>query len=307
MSFSKSVKQELARLKLRTKSERRAQLAGMVHTAGSLRIGSAPGVVFTSEQHEVGKQFAALASSLYDVRSTIMLRKNTRARQTIVTLTGGGAEALLTDAGLFRRTDAGVELTNTVPVALLAGETEKRAFLRGAFLGAGSVSDPKRAYHMEIVCGNEELAEGICALLLEFECAAKSVSRKDKYVVYLKEGDRIAAFLALTGASKATLDFEEARVERELRNYINRTSNCETANIGKTVVAASEQIMAIRRLFSNPAAFRRMSPALREAAEARLNHPDASLSELSELLGIGRSGVNHRLQKLMQLDREMNG
>ncbi len=307
MSFSSGVKQELAHIRLRSEKVRRAQLFGLTHAAGALRLGHLFGVEYVTETHEVGRQIAALASSLYDVQAELTLRDTDRRRLTltVVTLTGPGCEPLLHDAGLFLRTEAGVELTQDLPEALLNAEDTRRAFLRGAFLGAGSCSDPKRAYHLEIVCRSEPFALRLCGLVQALCCEAKTVRRKDRTVVYLKEGDRIASFLALLGASVATLAFEDVRAEKELRNYINRTSNCETANIGKTIYAAGDQVDAIQKILLYRD-FARLSPALRETAELRLNNPEASLQELADMAGIGKSGMNHRLQRLLRIAQELN-
>ncbi len=301
MSFSRGVKQELARIRLRSEALKRAQLYGLTHAAGTLKLGRALGVEYVSETHEVGRHIAALATSLYEVDATISLRDTERRLTlTVVTLTGEGCEALLADAGLFRRTEAGVDLIQELPLTVLKTEDLQKSFLRGAFMGAGSCSNPKRAYHLEIVCRNEELAQALCGLLLDLGLEAKTVRRKERTVVYLKEGDRIASFLALLGASTATLSFEDTRAEKELRNYINRMSNCETANIGKTVNAAGEQLEAIERILRHKS-HKRLTPALRETAELRLHNPDASLQELADLAGIGKSGMNHRLQRLLQI------
>jgi len=305
MSFSRSVKQELSRIRLRTAGARRAQLFGLTHAAGALRLGRTFGVEYVTETYEVARQIAALATSLYDVTAELSLRETERRLTlTVVSLTGGDCERLLTDAGLFARTEQGPELTQNIPDAALKSEDAQRAFLRGAFMGAGSCTDPKRAYHLEIVCRGEGFASALCGMLLTLSLEAKTVRRKEKTVVYLKEGDRIAAFLTLIGASAATLAFEDARAEKELRNYINRTSNCETANIGKTVNAAGEQLEAIEAILKHRNI--RLTPTLRQAAELRLNHPDASLQELAELAGIGKSGMNHRLERLKRIARELS-
>ncbi len=306
MSFSRGVKQELARIRLRGSRLKHAELLGLIHAAGSLRLGRMLGVEFTSETHEVSRLFASLASSLYDVQAEISLRttEHRRIAFTDVTLTGPGAELLLAEAGLFKRTDDGAELLQEIPETCLVTEEERRAFIRGAFLGAGSCSNPKRTYHLEIVCRGESFASALCTYTGELCCPLKTVRRKDRTVVYLKEGDRIAAFLALLGASSATLSFEDIRAEKELRNYINRTSNCETANIGKTVYAAGEQIDAIQAILRHRD-YERLSPALRETAELRLNNPEASLQELAELAGIGKSGMNHRLQRLLRIAEQL--
>ena len=307
MSFSRGVKQELARIRLRGDKIRRAELFGLTHAAGSLRLGKVFGVEFVTETYEVGKLFASLAASLYNVQAQIALRETMSRRTafTDVTLTGPECERLLMDAGLFLRTSDGVELIQEVPEAYLTTEEERRAFLRGAFLGAGSCSNPKRTYHLEIVCRSEAFAHALCQFTGELCCELKTVRRKDRIVVYLKEGDRIAGFLALLGASVSTLAFEDARAEKELRNYINRTSNCETANIGKTVYAAGEQLEAIEAILRHRD-YEKLSPALRETAELRLNNPDASLQELADMAGIGKSGINHRLQRLLRIAEHLN-
>lgn len=305
MSFSRSVKQELARIRLRTAGVRRAQLYGLTHAAGALRLGRSFGVEYVTETYEVARQIAALSTGLYDVTAEVSLRETERRLTLIVVnLAGAGCEKLLVDAGLFLRTENGPEFAQNLPEDALVTEDARRAFLRGFFMGAGSCTDPKRAYHLELICRSEAEAEALCAMLVRLDVEAKSVRRKEKSVVYLKEGDRIAAFLALIGASAATLAFEDARAEKELRNYINRTSNCETANIGKTVNAAGEQLDAIAAILRHKSV--RLTPTLRQAAELRVNHPDASLQELAELAGIGKSGMNHRLERLKRIARELH-
>ncbi len=306
MSFSTTVKEELVRIKSRREPVKRAQLAAITHVAGVLRLGRAFGVEYVTETQDLGKHIVSLASGLYDVRAELSLRDTQQRRQSLMVAAfyGTGCEKLLYDAGLFLRTTAGVELIQRVPQELLADEECKRAFLRGAFLGAGSCSTPKRAYHLEIVCRGEPFAQFLCQMMEEYDCGAKIVLRKEKPVVYLKEGDRIAAFLTLIGASGATLAFEDVRAEKELRNYINRTSNCETANIGKTVNAAAEQVDAIR-LLQERMGLNRLPLVLRETAELRLNYPEASLPELCELAGVSKSCIYHRLQRIVRLAREM--
>ncbi len=306
MSFCGTVKQELAHATLRGQEARKAQLAGITHAAGFLRIGSVFGVEYASETRDVALHIAELASRLYAVKSEITIRRpeHRRAALAYAVLSGPGVEQMLTEAGLFRRGEEGVELLQTVPEHVTHSRACKRAFLRGVFLGTGLMLEPKRAYRLELVCRTEYLCEAVRSLFREFGCEAKTVRRKERYVVYLKEGDSIATFLTLMGASDAMLQFEEARVERDLRNYLNRTNNCETANIGKTVQAAGDQLDAIEKI-RRSGGIQKLSPLLRETAELRLNNPDASLLELAELAGTGKSGMNHRLQRLLRLAEEM--
>ncbi len=306
MSFSTDIKEELVRLRTNKPSLKAAQLAGLTHTAGAIRLGHALKVDYTTETHAVGKHIATLATSLYPLEAILALRETASrtARTIVVTLSGEGCKQLLSDCGVLSRSKNGVVFRQTIPDAYLESDELRRAFLRGAFLGAGSCSNPSRAYHLEIVCRSKAFADTLCQVMETFDCPTKILFRKGKFVVYLKEGDQIAAFLALIGASKAMLAFEDVRAEKDLRNYINRTNNCETANIGKTVNAAADQLMAIRTI-DRLQGLEKLSPALREAAELRLNNPDASLIELAGMAGVGKSGIYHRFSKLAQIAHDL--
>jgi hypothetical protein len=187
----------------------------------------------------------------------------------------------------------------------------KRAFLRGAFLAAGSVTDPEKAYHLEIAVLSPSFAEKLQELMSFFSLDAKIVVRKKYQVVYLKEGSQIVDFLNVVEAHVALMEFENIRIVKEVRNTVNRQVNCETANIGKTVAAAAKQLEDIRYIEKNMG-LRKLAVGLREIAELRLEYPDSSLQELGQMLDppIGKSGVNHRLRKLGNIAddlREKNG
>ncbi|MBO4902931.1 MAG: DNA-binding protein WhiA [Lachnospiraceae bacterium] len=182
----------------------------------------------------------------------------------------------------------------------------RRAFLRGAFLAAGSVSDPEKSYHLEIVCQSDERADEIRDLLRTFEIDAKTVLRKNHHVVYLKEGSQIVDTLNVIGAHVALMDFENSRILKDMRNNVNRRVNCETANIGKTVTAAVKQAEDIE-LIRKSRIYRELPESLRCIAEARLRYPNVSLKELGELVDppVGKSGVNHRLRKLSEIAEKL--
>jgi DNA-binding protein WhiA len=181
----------------------------------------------------------------------------------------------------------------------------RRAYLRGAFICVGSMSDPQGGYHLELVVDAAKQAAWLGEILDGFDIEAKIAKRKKNYVVYLKEGASIVDLLNVIGAHKALLSLENLRVEKEVRNTINRKVNCETANIGKTVSAAARQIEDIARI-KERGGFRLLPDYLRQTAELRLAYPDASLQELGELLRppLGKSGVNHRLRKLSAMARK---
>lgn len=182
----------------------------------------------------------------------------------------------------------------------------KRAYLRGAFLASGSISNPEKSYHFEIVCQNPAQAGHLQELYKEFELDAKIVRRKKYYIVYIKEGGQIVDALNVMGAHVALMNLENVRILKEMRGSVNRIVNCETANIGKVVGAACRQIEDIHRI-EQEIGLDGLSPTLREMALLRLNYPDSSLAELGELCTppIGKSGVNHRLRKLSELAKKL--
>ena len=178
----------------------------------------------------------------------------------------------------------------------------KRAFLRGAFLSIGSMSNPEKGYHLEFVCENESQAKQIQDTLAIFDVEAKIVTRKRYQVVYIKESEGIVEVLNIMGAHISLMNLENLRILKDMRNSINRRVNCEAANITKTVNAATKQIDDILYIRDHYG-FDNLSDNLREIAEVRLDYPDATLKELGEYLEpkVGKSGVNHRLRKLSEL------
>ena len=183
-------------------------------------------------------------------------------------------------------------------------ENELKSLLRGTFLGAGSISNPESKYHLEIILSTIKNMRSIIEILSSFEITAKTLERKNGYSIYIKDGEEISKFLALIGANNGVLKFEEIRVIKDIKNNINRKVNYETANLNKTVNAAVKQINAIKEL-KKKGKFKSLPDSLKEIAEIRLENPDASLQELGQMLSepIGKSGVNHRLNKIIELSQ----
>ncbi len=184
----------------------------------------------------------------------------------------------------------------------------RRAFIRGAFLSAGSISNPEKSYHFEIVCNTSETAEQLMEIMNTFSLDAKTVMRKRYHIVYIKEGAQIVEILNIMGAHIALMELENMRIVKEVRNSVNRRVNCETANIGKTVSAAVKQLEDIQYLI-DASELGSLPEGLRDIAQARLEYPNATLTELGESLtpAIGKSGVNHRLRKLSELADRLRG
>ena len=180
-------------------------------------------------------------------------------------------------------------------------ELLEKAFVRGAFLGGGSINNPKSAYHLEVTFSSVENAKLVLKILEKYQIQFKSIEKKSGYSIYTKDGDEIAKLLALIGANSSVLKFEEIRVYRDIRNSVNRKVNCETANLNKTVNAALKQIEDINYL-KQIGQFKKMPEQLQEIANLRLENPEASLVEIGKMLSrpIGKSGVNHRFQNIEQ-------
>ena len=183
-------------------------------------------------------------------------------------------------------------------------EARIKALARGAFLGSGSVNNPENKYHLEVVLSNNKNASSIKKMLEKMQIDFKALERKNGYSLYMKDGEEISKFLAFIGANNSVLKFEEIRVLREMKNNVNRKVNCETANLNKTINAAVKQIEAIKKL-KESGKLESLNSNLKEIASLRVENPDATLTELGQMLQnpIGKSGVNHRLNQLMELSK----
>lgn len=184
-------------------------------------------------------------------------------------------------------------------------DSQKRAFIRGTFLGAGSINNPDKTYHLEINLSNKENMGNLYSLLKQININCKKFEQGNKYSVYFKDGEEIAKFIALLGANNSILKFEDIRVQKDMRGKVNRIVNCQTANLNKTLNASVEQIDAIRNLQVTNR-FNKLDDNLKEIALLRLEYPDISLVELGKKLEnpIGKSGVNYRLKKIIQIANE---
>lgn len=156
-----------------------------------------------------------------------------------------------------------------------ADELEKKAFIRGVFLGSGSINNPENKYHLEVKMIDNNLIQELINLLKQYDINVKAINK----AIYIKDGEEISKFLAFIGANKSVLEFEQIRVQREMNNKINRLVNCKTANLNKTLNASVEQINAIKKLKEN-GEFNKMDKSLQELAELRLEFPDMPLAEL---------------------------
>lgn len=308
MSFASRIKEEVVRQRVKEPGQKLSQLSGLTFACGSLQLGRKMGLLYRTENEEVARHIASLASSQYKSLDIVVEKAEQQHRKTplyTVNLTGEGLRELLLGTGVMGEDEEGsLVLQDGIPTKLTAGEESTRAFIRGCFLGSGTCTDPRGEYHLELVCPTESFARGLVALLNAFYLQCAITQRRNRFVVYLKGGDDITGFLALIGSSAAALDLENVRAEKETRNYVNRTTNCEYANLDKLVAASLKQQQAVEVIIRY-GHFDKLPGALREAAELRLNYPDASLQELADLADIRKSGMNHRLQRLMEYAEDL--
>mgnify|MGYP002588663164 FL=1 len=185
-------------------------------------------------------------------------------------------------------------------------DEEDRAYVRGCFLGSGSINNPENKYHIEFIVKDRNIADEILQILNKYNIHFKKLEKENAVSLYSKDGEEISKFLAFIGANSSVLKFEDIRVYRDMRNNVNRIVNCETANLSKTVNAAVKQIDAINKL-KESGKYNSLSENLKEIAELRIKYPEVSLIELGKMLNppIGKSGVNHRMKAILKLVEEL--
>lgn len=307
MSFSGNVKEELSRQWNTARHCQIAELTALISMCGSIVINSYGrySVKIHSENLAVARKCFTLIRKTFNIETDIAIRRNILKQSVsyaVVIKRHQDALRILQATKLIEEQRAGFEEVRIVNPLVVQQTCCRRSFIRGAFLAVGSMSDPNKSYHFEIVCASEKMAIQIRELMCGLSMDAKVVLRKKSYVVYLKEGSQIVDILNIMEAHVSLMKLENVRILKEMRNTVNRKVNCETANINKTVSAAVKQAEDITYL-RDTIGFEKLSEGLEEIALARLSHPDATLKELGEYLSppVGKSGVNHRLRKLSEL------
>lgn len=309
MSFSTDTKDELARIIPEKICCQMSELAALVRMDGTITINTHHklGLYITTENAAVARKIFKLAKNVFDIETEICVQKKVKLKKRnlyIVRLIDPlRMEDILDKLGIIQN---GV-IKPEIRKSLISKPCCRRAYLRGAFLGAGSVNNPEGNYHMEIITDNFAYSRSIVNLMNRFkELNAKISSRKNWHMVYLKESDQIVAFLNIIGAHQALLNFENVRIVKGMRNKVNRLVNCETANLNKTVTASVRQVENIR-FIDEVIGLDKLSPRLKDIAQMRIDNPDISLKELGDLMDppVGKSGVNHRMRKIDELAEDL--
>lgn len=290
MSFSGNIKEELVNHYGKARHCNLAELSALTHMCGGIEEDNEGVCILTmhTENLAVARKCFTLLKKTFNIKADICVRKNAKRdnKTYFIQLRGKALKA--------------------VQKASLNAMCCKRAYIRGAFISAGSMSDPGKSYHFEVVCGTEQKAMQLKNTINSFGMDAKIVPRKKIFVVYLKEGSQIVDILNVMEAHVALMELENVRILKEMRNTVNRKVNCETANISKTVSAAVRQVEDITYI-KGSVGFGKLPQGLKDVAFTRLKYPEATLQELGGLLEcpVGKSGVNHRLRRLSEIAEKL--
>ncbi|HHY47573.1 MAG TPA: DNA-binding protein WhiA [Firmicutes bacterium] len=307
LPFVADIRHELARAMPERECCSIAELSAIVRGSGSLNI-SGNGRVsidILTPDAAIARKVVSLAKSVLKISPDIVVRRPGTGAKTRTYLlripAGAGCDDALERLGLKAHV---FNADDGIQPSLVQGRCCRGSYLRGAFLSAGYVNDPVRGYHLEIVVDTRGYAEGIQLLLRSLGIKSGVAARKGSHVVYIKGSDAISSVLGIMGAHGALLRLESVRVDRGIKNEVNRLVNCDTGNLSRVVNASLRQVEAIT-LIRETSGLESLPPALREIARMRLQHPDASLRELGDMFHprISKSGIENRLRRIMRVAR----
>ncbi|GAB3801378.1 DNA-binding protein WhiA [Virgibacillus kimchii] len=303
MSFASVIKKELTSIESDTCCKQ-SELAALIRMNGIISISRDRYILdVQTENAAIARRIYTLTKSSYGLPMELLVRKKMKLKKNNVYIVRmkKNVEGFLSDLGILQEP---YKLKRNISSKYLKKDCCKRAYLRGAFLAGGSINNPETSsYHLEIYNAYQEHNDALCKILNGFELHARKLERKKGYIVYMKEAEKITAFLSIIGAHNAVFKFEDVRIVRDMRNSVNRIVNCETANLNKTIGAAFRQIKNIQ-LIDEEIGINQLPEKLREIAVLRVQHQDVSLKELGELVkngNISKSGVNHRLKKIDEI------
>ena len=282
MSFSGMVKEELSRQIGLARHCKMAELAAILCSCGKMECFSGDSKLkIQTENEAVARKCFTLLQKTFNIETKIFVRENSHLKRVkVYTIEITDPEEIQVIFQALRLVTNSIDQGTLVLSDMLVVQQNccKRAFIRGAFLASGSISDPEKGYHFEIVCSDAKRAEQLQTIIRSFSVDAKIVQRKKSHVVYVKEGAQIVDMLAVMEANVALMDLENIRILKEMRNSVNRKVNCETANINKTVNAAVKQMEDIK-LVRQKIGFEQLNEGLAQVAELRMQYPEATLKE----------------------------
>ncbi|MBG9982667.1 DNA-binding protein WhiA [Aerococcaceae bacterium DSM 111020] len=306
MTFAAQVKKECTLLEVH-REHAKAELAALVRINGAVSLYQQQLTLnVQSENAAIARRIYSLLKDHFGVEGELIVRRKMKLKKNNVYIVRCRHHVyeLLTDLHIL---EDGV-MQRTITEDILNDEQKQRSYLRGAFLASGSVNNPEsNNYHLEIYSTYEDHNDQLCQLINRFDLNAKTIVRRNGYITYLKEAEKISDFLQLIGATSSMLEFEDVRIVRDMRNSVNRLVNMENANMNKTIDASQKQLEAIRTIDLEKG-LEYLPEKLRIMAEFRLQNPDMTLKELGEQVPggpISKSGVNHRLRKIVQIAEDL--
>lgn len=308
MSFSLAVKQEIAATELKKECCMLSELAAFVRTNGSMEFGSTGiKVRFDVERVDTAKRIYAIIEKIYKYESEILEKQAKRLGKkytySVKIKDKDTAKVLLNDSGVLLQDKYGYSVESILPKDMLKLTCCQKSYLKGAFQGSGSVSDPNKEYRLEFASRDNDTDSHIQKILHSMDIPFHTSIRREWCITYISDAENIIKLLALMGAHKNLLDMENIIVLKGIRNDINRKVNLETANLKRISVAAKHQIDAINTLIEMEA-FDDLPPKIKLAATARIENKEATLDEISEILDISKSGANHRMRKIVEYAKE---
>lgn len=309
MSFAAEVKNELSRIETEKKCCQLAEIAGFLRVAGS--IGLAGGgkfkIIITSENPAVIRHYKKLLHDYFDIETALEVGESSsvgKKRAYNITIDPQNrSEQILRETGILLVREGNNYISDGIYDGIVKSRCCKKAYLRGLFMGAGTMSDPEKSYHLELVCRTEALARDLKKLINSFtDLQAKEFKRGKSHVVYMKKADYIGDTLGIMGADTHSLAIENVLVEKSVRNKVNRLANCDNANVDRTVEAAMKQVRAIEKI-EEIKGLNWLPAKLREMAVLRKENPEVTISALGELCDppLKKSGVNSRLKKIVDI------
>jgi len=313
VNFTYEIKKEIIKNGFENTCCKTASLSAFLRTTGSIITrGSFVGFEIITENEIVAEYFVEEIENTYGEQLKIAEigtdNRNGKDRL-VLDCIGSRSFFILSELGIAEFDGEGINLKMEIDQYLIENSCCCISYIKGAFLGSGSCVLPKddehsSGYHLEIIFSSKGMADGFCELLAQFDILAKCVQRKNSYVVYLKSKDSISDFLSLCGAMQSLEKLDELAERREVRNNINRVANCRQKNFDKSVLASVKQIQAIE-IIESAIGINSLDESLKKVAEVRLADKEASLKELSEMLNISKSCLNHRLRKLIKIAEEL--
>lgn len=312
MSFSSETKNEMAMAAPDKECCMLAEISGFLRTCGKVRLEGLGKMsyVLTTENAAAARRIIVLMKDYFGIKLELSIGKSTVLKKNNVyemTLSSDdNCKGILREAGILKIREGFDVFNYGIDESLIHKKCCKKAFLRGAFLGSGSITDPGKSYHLEIASTNELLSANLIRLMEQLGIPARETQRREYYLVYLKDSELIGDFLAATGAYNARLDLENIKMTKELRNRANRIVNCDSANLDKTIAASEKHVRAIEKIIAKRG-LDSLPEKLAEIAQLRIEEPGLSLADLGKMMDppLGKSGVNHRLNKILEIAEKL--